>query len=272
MKKISFAKFEGTGNDFIIIDRPKCNLKRLAVKICHRKKGLGADGLLVCEKSKRADFKMRIINADGSEAEMCGNGIRCFAAYLRLIKKLEKSHYRIETIAGLMETKIKGANICARLTDPKHYQPDIPLKINKRTVCLHYLDTGVPHTVVFVADIDKINVRDTGRLIRRHRFFSPRGTNVNFVEQLDLRTIKVRTYERGVEDETFSCGTGAVASAIISFLKSHLSVFSKKNVAIKVLTSHKEMLNIQFNLKDRRASDVWLKGKVNLIAKGHIHV
>jgi diaminopimelate epimerase len=273
MKTINFQKMAGAGNDFLIIDAPKgVDLKKLALKACNRSTGLGADGILVFDKSKKADYKMRIINADGSEAEMCGNGARCMAVYIVNSKKPKKKLFAMETLAGNILGEAKGSIASVRLSDPKDHCVDIPLKVLGRKITVQYIDTGVPHTIVFVNDIDKIDVKKIGETIRYHEAFKPRGTNVNFVEQVSDSFINVRTYERGVEGETLACGTGSVASAIITYLKANPNIRSKEKAYVKVSTTGKEILEITFDIINRKPTNVWLKGSANLIAQGVYYV
>ena len=263
----------GTGNDFIIMDAVKgMNLKQLAARVCDRTKGIGADGLLILDKSTKADYKMRIINADGSEAEMCGNGARCMIAYIALHKKIKKKFMTLETLAGLIRGEVKGNVVSIRLSDPVDYQPDIPLKVKERSIHVSYIDTGVPHTIVYVDDLNRINVQQIGQAIRCHERFQPRGTNVNFVEQVDTKLINVRTYERGVEDETKACGTGSVASAIITYLKANPAVDTKERAKMKVHTNGQDLLEVTFDITEKKVSNVWLKGNVLLIAEGEYYL
>ncbi|MCX7661320.1 MAG: diaminopimelate epimerase, partial [Candidatus Omnitrophica bacterium] len=234
MKKISFVKMVASGNDFVVIERwshKSWTLKKLASRICDRKFGVGADGLLVLEKSEIAEIKMRIFNPDGSEAQMCGNGARCVALYIK--SKIKKPKIRIETKSGIIHSQVDKDNVKIKLTEPKDIKLNIPIKINNRTLKVNFINTGVPHTVIFVEGLEKINVVDWGRLIRFHKRFSPAGTNVDFVEVLNNHSIKIRTYERGVEDETLACGTGAVAGAIISSFNFLTSGYKKINVQTK---------------------------------------
>jgi diaminopimelate epimerase len=273
MKKINFTKMTGAGNDFIIIEPVKgLNLKTLTVKACDRTNGIGADGVLVLDKSKKADYKMRIINADGSEAEMCGNGARCMTAYIARAQNIENKLFAIETQAGIILGEAHGEEAHVRLSDPVDYKDNIILTINKRKISVSYIDTGVPHTIIFVDHLDTINVQAIGELIRHHKQFKPRGTNVDFVEQVNSNLVNLRTYERGVEDETKACGTGAVASAIITYLKSNPEITNKEKAKMKVCTTSKEILEIIFDIHEGKLSNVWLKGSANFVAKGEYYV
>ena len=273
MKKIPFTKMVGAGNDFIVIESPlKQNLKTLAIKACDRTNGIGADGLLVFDKSQKADYKMRIINADGSEAEMCGNGARCMAVYIVENKKPTKKLFTLETLAGniLCEAKEDIAQI--RLSEPKDYKSNIALTIHNKKLNVSFINTGVPHAVIYVDNLEKINVRELGRIIRYHKSFAPKGTNVNFVEQINNKLIANRTYERGVEDETKACGTGSVACAIITYLKLNPNFQDKEDAAISVKTRSQEVLKISFDIIDKKITNVWLKGSAKIIAKGDYYV
>jgi len=269
MKKLPFVKMSGAGNDFVIIE-PKTlkDYRRLARRICHRTSGIGADGLILLEKSKRADFRMRIINADGTEAEMCGNGVRCLASYIHTFKKVKKQSLSIETKAGIIITQVSGQTARVRLSDPKNHQVHLPLKINNRTLRVHYIDTGVPHVVLFVDNLNGTDVKTIGRKIRLHKQFAPKGANVNFVEQLGPGRIAVRTYERGVEDETLACGTGSAAAALVTYTQANPCIRVKKNKLISVQTTGGDILKIRFDLSQARFDNVWLEGKTLIIAQG----
>jgi diaminopimelate epimerase len=270
LKKISFTKMTGAGNDFIIVESPITgNIKILAQKVCERTTGIGADGLLVIDKSKKADFQMRIFNADGSQAEMCGNGARCMAAYIARNKKTRKKLFSLETMAGIILAEANGQIACVRLSSPKNLSLNIPLNLSDRILKVHYLDTGVPHTIVYVDNLANIDVNRIGRQVRCHKQFAPRGTNVNFVEQLNQNLIAVRTYERGVEAETRACGTGSVASALISFILSNPTTMTGKGKKMNVRTVSGEILCITFDLAGcGDISNVWLKGSAKVIAEG----
>ena len=259
-----------SGNDFVIVSPlarlPVSPLKDLAKKICDRKYGIGADGLLVLRKSRVADVRMRIFNADGSEAQMCGNGARCVAYYLSSKLKAQSSNFKIETKAGVIYSKVCKDNVKIKLTDPKNIKLDIPLKVNNRSIKVNFVDTGVPHTVIFTEGLDKIDVREIGRFIRFHKKFAPRGTNANFIEILSRDAIKVRTYERGVEDETLACGTGSVASAVIFSLKTNA------DRQVKVHTKGGEILTVYFTKMKNKYSGVWLEGKARIVYKGAYNV
>jgi diaminopimelate epimerase len=270
MGKINFTKMVASGNDFVIaeIKNQKSKIKKfsaLAKKICNRKFGIGADGLLILSKSKVSDIRMRIFNADGSEAEMCGNGARCVGLF-KSEGRSQKARVRIETKAGIIDSQVRGDNVKIKLTRPKGIRLGIPIMVGTRLLKVNFINTGVPHTVIFVEGLDKIDVVNLGRMVRFHKNFTPKGTNVDFVEVLGKNLIGIRTYERGVEDETLACGTGAVASALICALK------TKTGNKIRVLTKGGEVLTVYFRKQADRFKDVWLEGQARIVYKGEYYV
>lgn len=271
-KTLKFVKMAGAGNDFVIMDAVKgLNYKRLAVKVCDRSTGIGADGLIILDASKKADYRMRIINADGSEAEMCGNGARCLAAYIVRYKKPRQQPFSMETLAGVVLGEANGEVAEVHLSDPMDYADKIPLKILGRNLSVSYIDTGVPHVVMFVEGLEVLDLRAIAPMIRNHKKFQPRGANVNFVEQMRPGLVHVRTYERGVEDETKACGTGSVASAIVTYLKAHPKCVIKKNARMRVRTASGEILYIKFDYDNNKFTNVWLKGSAKFVAKGEYY-
>ncbi len=266
-KKINFTKMVANGNDFVVIDNRLQTsdfrlqtLSKLARQLCNRKKGIGSDGLLVIEDSKKADIKMRIFNPDGSEAEMCGNGLRCAALYKRNPKRI-----KIETEAGIYETEITAKDtVKVKMEEPKNLRFDLPISLNGRRIRVNYIDSGVPHAVIFIEKVDLIDVAGIGENIRYHKAFKPRGTNVDFVEVIDDKNIKMRTYERGVEAETLACGTGAVASAIITSFKCKvLNVKYKVNVITKG-----GRLKVCFEKHNNKIKNVYLEGEAKKVFEG----
>lgn len=270
MKKIIFTKMQASGNDFVVIYGIKgINAAALARKICSRRYGAGADGLLVLKPSRVADLKMLIFNSDGSQAEMCGNGARCAALWMLKNKKSKKSnHLRLETIAGIVEGQIKDGFIKIRLTEPKKIKSAVSVTINELPLRVHFINTGVPHAVVFVDNLDKIDVDGLGRQIRFNAAFMPQGTNVDFVEIIRHNAIRVRTYERGVEGETLACGTGVVASAAMTLIRNPWI----QTDSIKVHTKSNEVLNVYLRKEKDRFKEVWLEGKADIVYKGEYYV
>lgn len=267
---LPFVKMSGTGNDFILIDHRKPLIARevmpeFARLVCRRRFSVGADGLIFIEDSDRADFKWLFFNADGSEAEMCGNGARC-AARFAYMKGIAPAHLRFETIAGIIEANVADVNVSVLMTPPKDFRQDLELDCDGRPVLLHTVDTGVPHAVVFVDDYDQVDVCRLGSGIRHHLQFRPAGTNVNFVMPLGKGAFKVRTYERGVENETLACGTGAVASALIA------AVQGQAESPVEIVTSGGDRLTIIFDLqKGPAATNVFLKGPAHVIYSGELN-
>ncbi|MFH1505340.1 MAG: diaminopimelate epimerase [Candidatus Omnitrophota bacterium] len=288
--KMKFCKLQASGNDFILIDsttskgKHSANFyKDFAKKYCERRLSIGADGLLVIEPSKKADFMMRIFNSDGSEAEMCGNGARCAAYWVK--RKLRASGCKLqvinfETKAGIIESKIievkaKGKEsweeIQVKMIEPFGLAQGTPVKVFTRNVKVDFINTGVPHAVIFVDGLNSVDVEGVGRAVRFHKQFSPEGANVNFVEFKSKDFIKLRTYERGVEGETLACGTGSIASAIIAWLKIQDSrPDKKKSAAVKVETKSKEILKVCFDIDKEKIDNVWLEGRAHLVYEGNV--
>jgi diaminopimelate epimerase len=266
-KSVRFEKYTGAGNDFIVVDNRKNALRGgmgpWAVKQCDRKNGVGADGVLLLEVSKRADARMRIFNPDGSQAEMCGNGVRCLA-HFALAHRAAKAVMTIETGAGLIHVWVRGNTVKAKLTDPKDFRADVDVRVNGRTERVQFLNTGVPHAVVVESALGKADVQARGRAIRYHEAFAPKGTNVNFVRFGSGSRIEVRTYERGVEGETLACGTGSTASALVAARLKNL----KSPVDVK--TSGGENLRVYFKETNGRFEDVYLEGPVRKTFEGSI--
>ena len=192
MRQIKFSKGVATGNDFIIVDNRLLMLSRLAElakEICAEKRSVGADGLLVVEPSEKANFKMRIFNPDGSEAEMCGNGSRCVALYA-VAKKIAGGEMTIETLAGVINATVRGDIVKVKLPDPTEIKWNFCLTIHKCPYKVNFVNTGVPHVVHFVENLDRIDVKDLGSHLRSHKEFSPEGTNADFVKVVGKKSIR----------------------------------------------------------------------------------
>ena len=234
---MDFVKMHGLGNDFVFIEDKTGQDKDytvLARAMCNRHTGIGADGLIVIVDSRVADVRMRIINSDGSEAEMCGNGIRCFAKYVYDSGIIEKKQFTVETPAGIMEPEItvgadnKAELITINMGRPSFNRSEIPMegtdgRVLNEDLGVHgenwkitSLLMGVPHTVTYVDDVDSVDIEKIGPLFEKHEAF-PKHTNINFAQQMDDRTVKVRTWERGA-GATLACGTGSCSVAVASFL------------------------------------------------------
>ena len=234
---MDFVKMHGLGNDFVFIEDKTGQDKDytvLARAMCNRHTGIGADGLIVIVDSRVADVRMRIINSDGSEAEMCGNGIRCFAKYVYDSGIIEKKQFTVETPAGIMEPEItvgadnKAELITINMGRPSFNRSEIPMEgpdgrvlnedlgVDGENWKITSLLMGVPHTVTYVDDVDSVDIEKIGPLFEKHEAF-PKHTNINFAQQMDDRTVKVRTWERGA-GATLACGTGSCSVAVASFL------------------------------------------------------
>lgn len=260
VNNIEFAKMHGSGNDFVLIDNRDVLISReeapeAARRFCARRVGIGADGLILIEKSDNADFRWGFYNADGSEAEMCGNGGRC-AARFAFMKGIAPEEMRFETLAGIISAHVKGTRVKLQLSPPFGMFLDRELHVNGKPVKISFVNTGVPHVVVVVDDVEDVPVVETGRALRQHDFFAPDGTNVNFTSRIDRNRIAVRTYERGVEDETLACGTGSVASAIVMAAK------GLAESPVEVQTRGGEILTIYHDLLENgEIKDVFLEGE-----------
>jgi len=215
---LTFTKMNGAGNDFVMLDNRDGSLaleKAQIARLCDRHRGVGADGLLLVEPAQNgADFRMRYFNADGGEADMCGNGARCFARFAQKVSG-RAGDVAFETLAGVITAKFFGDIVQIQMSEPHSLRLNDALDVAGQPTTVHSMNTGVPHAVVFVDDLAGTDIRQLGAALRYHPHFAPKGTNANFVQQLGPQSIAIRTYERGVEDETLACGTGMVACALI---------------------------------------------------------
>jgi diaminopimelate epimerase len=268
---IPFAKMSGTGNDFIIIDnRNKIvaddEMVNLAVRACRRGQSVGADGLLLIENDEDHDFAWRFFNSDGSEAEMCGNASRC-AARLAYLDGIAGTNSVFRTIAGPIRASVDGSVVRVQLTRPHSLEPEFTLKLNdNKEFAAGFVDTGVPHTVIILEDqnLESAAVEDLGREIRFHQRFAPAGTNVNFVQITDSDNIQVRTYERGVEAETLACGTGVVASVVITAARG----LTSSHVLAK--TRSGDTLGVYLDGSDPDFMEVSLEGEASLVYRAQL--
>jgi diaminopimelate epimerase len=270
-RAVRFWKLEGAGNDFLGLDGRAggFKLKRQQIAdLCDRRRGVGADGVLVVEKPKvrGADFRMRYYNSDGGEAEMCGNGARCFALLARAVSGRKGNELRVQTQAGLLTLRMSGREVQVSMTEPTKLRLGKKVVVAGRKLAVDFLNTGVPHAVLFVRSVRSIDVAKQGRAIRYHSAFAPSGTNVNFVEIGRGNRIHVRTYERGVEGETLACGTGVVAASILSNLRRGL------RSPILVTTRGGDHLRVGFSMVNGQARKVTLQGPARIVYTGVIHV
>jgi len=260
----------GHGNDFIVIDNRSegisTNWSEHASVWCKRRTSVGADGLLIIEPGAAGDFRLRIFQSDGSEAEMCGNGARCAAAFAAR-NGFAKPRMVMETMAGMVGAVVDDTIVAIQLTDPSSPEDENVLDVKGIRIPFYFINSGVPHTILFrdsVAQIPADEIMETGRAVRFHPAFEPAGTNVDFVEILSSSHIRVRTYERGVEEETLACGTGAAASAIIS------SRFKNAGDPPIQVEMPGGTLIIDFKVNGDSLEEVWLKGAVDFIYEGTI--
>jgi diaminopimelate epimerase len=266
---LRFTKMNGAGNDFILIDNRagdiQLNRNQIA-RLCDRHRGIGADGILLLEgASDHADFRMRYFNADGGEAEMCGNGARCFARFANKVAE-KKGKISLETPAGLIAAELTGDFVTLQMTEPTGLRLNINLPVASKTLPVHFINSGVPHVVIPVTRIDDVDVRREGAAIRHHEMFSPNGANVNFIEKRGPSKIAIRTYERGVEDETLACGTGIVASALIFAATENVSS------PINVLARGGDELQVDFKKAGAQFKNVTLTGPAEFVFEGAIEI
>jgi diaminopimelate epimerase len=275
--RIPFFKMTGSGNDFILIDNRNQRVagtelqKELARRACRNKMSVGADGLILIENDPEADFRWRFYNADGSEAEMCGNGARCAARFAYLTGITQKKEMAFRTLAGIIHAELRGERVKIRTTAPHSLKPLFELQTTDRSFSLGFVNTGVPHTVHFMesaSDLEAADVFGWGRSLRFHPHFQPAGTNVNFVHVQEAHRLNVRTYERGVEGETLACGTGCIASALLAAARGWASS------PVDVLTRSGEALTIYFNRSQDNAqetfSDVCLEGDARVVYEAEL--
>jgi len=262
METIQFYKYQGTGNDFVMIDNragffPKKNVE-LVRSLCDRRFGIGGDGLILLEREDTADFKMVYYNSDGNESTMCGNGGRCIVAFAHDLGVIG-SETTFLAVDGMHHAQIENGSISLQMID-------VPKSSVSENKDFTFLFTGSPHHVVLVDDVEKYEVYKEGRNIRYSDLYAPEGTNVNFVEQLDGGHFRVRTYERGVEDETLSCGTGVTAVAIAMNMTGKTD---EHHISVEVQGGS---LTVAFEEDDERFFNVMLIGPAEQVFKGEITV
>ena len=266
--RIRFTKMNGAGNDFVLIDNRNLSLdlgNEQVRRLCDRQRGIGADGLMLLEPGNggEADWSWQFFNRDGRRAEMCGNGARCFASFVRNLTG-DSSPMAIRTGAGIVRAGFEGDLISITLTPPGPVEERGTMEIAGRALTVHSVDTGVPHAVVFVEGVDRFDTVSFGSAIRNHPDFAPEGTNVNFAELSPSGPIQVRTYERGVEAETLACGTGISATALVA---SHVHGMEPP-LSLEVRGG--EALSVDFRKTDSGYRDVRLTGPAETVFTGVI--
>lgn len=258
----------GTGNDFILLDHRQPflapdEMQDFARLVCRHKFSAGADGLILIEEDEEEDFRWQFFNADGSRAEMCGNGARC-AARFAYRAGIAPASMRFRTVAGVIAAEVVGDGVRIRLTSPTNLKMARDLDLGVVTKIIYSVNTGVPHVVCFVENLAETPVAEWGRIIRYHEIYQPAGTNVNFVG-VTGHGLSVRTYERGVEGETMACGTGAVASALIAVNT------GQAQSPVRVTTSGGDELIIHLTTSASGDIDqVYLEGPAKFIYDGQL--
>lgn len=268
MSGTAFTKMNGSGNDFVIIDNRNGQVTtddqlEWALQLCRRKFSVGADGILFIESSDKVDFKWQFYNADGSRADMCGNAARCVARFAYL-NQIAPQKMAFETGAGLIRAEVLGERVKVRMVDPTDLTTNLVLDIGDSQWNGYFTNTGVPHYVIETDDIESVLVDELAPKIRYHDQFAPDGTNVNFIAVNNEDTIVLRTYERGVEAETFACGTGAVAAAIVA------NWLHKLASPIDVVTRGGGILTIHFEEKEGTYSTVDMEGDARIVCHGRL--
>ncbi|MBI2440021.1 MAG: diaminopimelate epimerase [Lentisphaerae bacterium] len=267
--KYHFWKMHGAGNDFILLDdRPACFPRHdpaLIRRLCDRRTGIGSEGLLLIQSSRRAHCRMRFFNPDGREAAMCGNGARCLA---RLACDLGAAppKMQIETAAGLVEAEVLAKAVRIKIGNPTDCRCHQNLSLHGETVRYHAIDTGVPHVVVETEALDSVEVGRLGAAIRQHAAFAPAGANVNFMTITGPQDLRARTYERGVEAETLSCGTGITACALIA------GRLGRVRPPVRVRCRHGDTLEVNYRLTAEGFEDVTLLGPSAYVFKGQVTI
>lgn len=266
--QLQFWKMNGAGNDFVMLDNRNLALQltgETIASLCDRHRGVGADGLLAVEPAQgTGDFRMRYYNADGGEAEMCGNGARCFARFVNKLHDNSLSNVAFETQAGIISAEFFGDQVEINMSEPHNLNLHHELVFDGLPVIVHSINTGVPHAVVLVEDLKNTDVRRMGAWLRYHEVFAPKGTNANFVKVNAPGDITIRTYERGVEDETLACGTGMVACALIH----HELIGAASPVSVKVKGG--DTLKVGFEKIDGIYHNVTLHGPADFVFQGEL--
>jgi len=272
--KVKFTKMTGAGNDFVVIDdrtRRIRNGPKAAKLLCDRRWGIGADGLLLLQKSRRASYKMMYYNADGSFGGMCGNGGRCIAFYAFSGKIASRKHL-FEALDHIYSATVSKTEVILTMKDPRNALSNIEIALDSQRLQVSFIDTGSPHVVVLVesltsaASLDDLDVLRLGRMIRQDGQFAPAGANVNFIERIRGNSIRIRTYERGVEDETLACGTGSIASAIVATRRWNMIP------PVTVIPRSRVPLRVDFSVLDESIQNVRLTGPAKVVYTGLVQL
>jgi diaminopimelate epimerase len=269
MEPIEFWKMSGSGNDFVLFDNRDGQIEEkemgsLVEGVCRRRESVGADGVIFIVGSDQYDFGWRFFNADGGEAEMCGNGGRCVSRFAYL-KGITGPNMTFDTLAGPISAEVKERVVKILMPTPGRLSMDLEMEYQQGWKSCDFINTGVPHVVIGVEDLTGHPVREEGRSIRYHSLFSPKGTNANFIKKIGPSELEIRTYERGVEDETLACGTGAIACALVA------SIREKARSPVRVKTRGGEELKIYFKQEGTSFEQVWLEGNTSVIYQARLH-
>lgn len=269
MEPIAFWKMNGSGNDFIIIDNRDHkiadeDMSLLVQRCCRRRESVGADGVILVNESDQYDFAWQYYNADGGEAEMCGNGGRCVSRFAYL-KGIAGPEMTFDTLAGPISATVNGRMVKVLMPKPADLELDIDLEPQPGWLSKDYINTGVPHVVVQVRDLAGHPVVEQGRAVRYHERFAPEGTNANFIRVAGPDSLEIRTYERGVEDETLACGTGSIAAALVACTRNLVQS------PTKVKTRSGEILTISFEKNGEQVEKVWMEGNTTIAYEGVLH-
>lgn len=270
MRNLFFEKYQGTGNDFIMIDDRAevfdIQDQKLIERLCHRRFGIGADGLILLRHSDDTDFRMVYFNADGREGSMCGNGGRCIVAFAHSLGVFQGKTV-FDAADGLHEAQIKDGIVSLKMKDVNSIEVGNDF---------YWLDTGSPHYIAYTTQLSDFDVFAKGKAIRYSDKFSPKGTNVNFVERKGDKHLFVRTYERGVEDETLSCGTGVTACAIAeSYANPTMSGISNLGLGVGFEVNIKVLggdLAVSYHKKGNKFTNIYLKGKAEKVYEGTVSI
>jgi len=265
--KIKFWKMHGARNDFVLIDDRRGGFpvadREFISRIAARHSGVGAEGVILIQKSATAGFFMRFFNPDGGEADMCGNGARCAARLAFELGAADKK-MTIETKAGQLKAQVMKKGVRVWMTEPTGWKLDGSLELNGQQLTYGFVNTGVPHVVIRTGGLRDADVPGTGAAVRRHRDFAPAGTNVNFMEVSPDGSLRVRTYERGVEAETPACGTGVTACGLIAAKNGWVTL------PVKVHTAGGDVLVVDGNLTENSVCGVTLTGPAEHVFQGII--
>ncbi|MBP5319429.1 MAG: diaminopimelate epimerase [Kiritimatiellae bacterium] len=268
--KIHFTKMHGAGNDFIMIDDRDGTIPWedhfLMAALASRRSGVGCEGIILIQKSEKADFRMRFLNPDGTEAEMCGNGSRCTAAFAHAIGATRGTAMTMETLCGLVDAQISDSGVCVWMPEPFKRSYGIELNVDGAPICGDFINTGVPHFVVQVPNLSEVDVNGLGRALRLHPTFAPDGTNVDFMTLRASNRMSMRTYERGVEAESGACGTGAVACAVVAVERFGFSL------PTQIKTPSGYDLIVDGDWRRKKCTGLTLTGPVKFVFTGEVEL